>query len=214
MKSRITLALGALALTACNPINGQLKVTQTFSAHSHDNPYNCTPEDNRPVCGGPVLPDEFQVTPGTYSAGFDLSSRNAAVFSIKVGQGITRNIQLKIPNNNRVPTYSGPISLTHGESGQPFDLRGNINTRESDSAQERGWESCTYTEYHQVCGPRGCHTETISRPGQQWVEYHYHYTDTSLGVQLFRVGSSSAAATFAGERHSTDRVVDQAGVCR
>lgn len=210
----LSLLFCALALTACNPIKGQLKVTRAFSAHSDDNNNNCTPDDPRPICSEPVQPSDFEVAPGTYDASFDLSSRGSATFSIKLDRNVTRNLALTIPSNNHLPGYSGPISLSHDESGQPFDLRGNIDTKESDSAQHSDWESCTRTEYEQQCGPHGCTMVPVQVPGQQWVLFHYHYTDTHLSVQVFKPGVSAAAAGFAGERNLEEKVNDNVGYCQ
>jgi hypothetical protein len=213
MKNFVLLA-GALALTACNPIKGQLNVTQAFHAHSDQNPANCTPDDPRPDCSGPVQPADFAIAPGTYEASFDLSSRSSAVFSIKLDRWNTRNVTLQIPSNNHLPNYSGPISLSHDESGQPFDLRGNVTTQESDGPQQSGWQSCTRTEYQQQCGQQGCYTVPVQVPGQQFVRYHLHYTDTKLDVQIIPAGKSAAAATFAGERNVGEQVAEYVGYCQ
>ena len=208
MKNLVLFA-AALALSACNPIKGQLNVTQPFTALSDQS--SCTPDESGQNCGGV---DRITVAPGSYAASFDLSSRSAAVFSIKLDRWNTRNLTLRIPGNNHLPNYSGPISLSHTESGQPFDLRGDIDTKESDGPQQSGWRSCTRTEYEQRCDQHGCYSVPVQVGGQQYVRYHLHYTDSKLNVQLFSAGSSAAAAGFAGERNVAEQVNEYEGYCQ
>jgi hypothetical protein len=188
------LVFGALALlTACHPIEGQLRVTQAFHATGWS---------------------EFDVPPGTYAASFDLSSRDQAVFHVAGVDGYDRDVYLQIPNNDHLPNYSGPIALSHTESGQPFDLRGTINTKESDSARQSGWENCTYTDYDTECGEHGCHQVPVQRPGREFAVFRFHYTDTALAVRLNRAGSPAVAATFTGQRRLAEKKYESVGICR
>ena len=210
---RTLLALGFFLLTACNPIRGQLNVTKAFNAQSDDRPANCSPEDSRPDCYGPITPIRFQVPPGRFDASFEFASRDSAVFSVKMGSRETRKINLNVPKNNHLPNYSGPISLTASESGQPFDLRGAVDTKESDSERRNEWQHCTRTEWQQHCDPQGCHAVPVDVPGNQWVVYHYHYTDTSLDLGIFAPGRSEESARFSGRRNLAEKVMEQTGVC-
>ena len=201
-----------LVLTGCDPITGQLQVLKTFNA-SVDAP-TCTDTDPRPECIGPIPTPRIEA--GKYNAEFTFTSESQVTMTLKKDRWTSTQLNFNVPEGRRLPSYSGPISLSRHESGQPFDVKGVIHTVEHDSEQHSGYESCTYTVRERECDhrgrERGCRDVTRTVHGTQWVEYHYHYTDTDLALQF--LSSSSTLAKFAGERHSVDKVYDHQGECR
>ena len=198
MKKLFALGLGALLLAACDPITGQMKVSKTFVA-------------NYKGFFGNV--SQTQIKAGNYGASLDFESQTKAVLTLRSAQGEEQSMTLAIPEGAQVPRYSGPISLKGTQSGQPFDIKGEIDTDESDTGSTRTTESCSRTETRQICRRDHCETETITISGDREVEYHYHSTSTSMSLKLLNPSSKAVLATFSGTRYSSGKVYDYQGSC-
>lgn len=203
MKKVLVLAASALLAVACNPIHGQLKVSKSFNA----------------VQKGFFSNKAVKIAAGTYAAKVDFLSASKIAIKLDVGQLASQSLELNIPQGKYVATYSGPISLSSKESGQPFDVKGTIHTEESRTGSTRAVESCSRTESRTICsdGPVArerrseCRTETITISGQQEVEYHYHDTQTDLSLKIISGGQQ--VGSFVGQRNSSDKVYDYQGAC-
>lgn len=196
MKNLGMFSLLFLLMAACDPISGQLKLSRGIDVNN----------------SGLFGSYKTRVEAGSYNASVEFSSRTDLLVKVRTAQGSTK-IWLKIPEGKDVASYSGPISLKARESGQSFDLVGQIDTQESDSSTTRTTESCTYTREKQVYKDGKWVTETVSYPGTQEVEYHYHETDTSLSLQLRKPGTKERIGTFSGARNKSSKVYDYEGTC-
>src|SRR5687768_6690322 len=88
---------------------------------------------------------------GSHAAKFDYDESDRELeIKIKDASGKEQKAELKIPSNVAIPERNGSFSLSAAQSGQAFDLSGNVQTQ-VDTNHFDGTESCTYTERHERC---------------------------------------------------------------
>lgn len=204
-------ALGFLMMVGCKPISGTLSLSEEITISNESDRATCTPEDNRPSCIGPI---EDSLRAGEYSASVDFVSKTQVQIKVQTTRFTSKNVTLNIPAGKNIPNYTGPISLSSRESGQPFNIGGRIETHESDSQTYRESESCTYTRSERVCDRRGrCDYRTVTYTGRQQVEYHFHYTNVLLNLNIVKLTDNSVIGKFDGRRDETDKVYTYQGPC-
>jgi hypothetical protein len=201
-------------LMACDPIRGTLQVDRSLSVKT-GNAQNC-PAETYPCPENVKL---ATVNPGSYS--MDVDALGASTFRIYLKTDRKQlNIELDIPSGKSIPS-NGTFSLSSAESGQPFDLLGQVQTDVSQTQETRTQESCQITHTEQVCGLKpgqsgqgpvyACWTETFTREGIEDVQYYYRTTTENLQAQL--VQSGAQAAHYAGSKTSTDKIYTYKGGC-
>lgn len=196
MKNTVMYFLGAaaqLGLSACDSASGQLNVTKPLSA----------------------VVDGKSVTfaAGTYAATIEGSAnlfRKELAIDLTVNGG-EQKILLKVPSNVSVPKNDGELKLSAAQSGQPFDLDGNVATSTEDGPEQAGVESCTRTETEERCDQHGCFPVTITINGQQEVRFFYRDMIRDVSAQLSASGSPLAA--FTGRRVDTSKEYTYQGLC-
>lgn len=118
--------------------------------------------------------------------------------------------------------YDGTYWLYARESGQPVDVKIEINTKIS--LGERQWtrEYCTYQVPYQVkvChtnnnGHQQCHWETHYQTvnGEREVQYHMRYVDKEILTTYLSAGQDANAATMDLQDHEESRITDYTGRC-
>lgn len=65
--------------------------------------------------------------------------------------GEDKKIVFKIPEGTRLPSHNGVLNLTASQTGQPYDLYGEVQTDFSRSGQRSERESCSWTTYRREC---------------------------------------------------------------
>lgn len=60
-------------------------------------------------------------------------------------------ITFEIPKGTKLPAHNGTLNLTAEQTGQPYDLFGEVQTDFSRSGQRSETESCTWTTYRREC---------------------------------------------------------------
>lgn len=225
--------VGIIALSACNSVRGTIEVYKSFTytnksssemisfCRSHPTDYYCkgVDTDNETVT----------VVPGSYGATLELASASQAFLTIdyKTKSGDKTKLSFKMPNGQAFPRYQGDVSLSSAQTGQAYDMRGRVETEESDSSPTQSTESCTYTVQERVCRYENvtdrqgrthrehrCCMEPVTYPGRQDVEYYYHTTTTDFNVGLYAPSSSDLLAAFKGRSTSHDKVYTYQGICR
>lgn len=213
MKSLKLFALGLIAtsLTACDPIEGILQVTKSFSAIAGTTNNTCNGDDY--PCTNPT--ESVQIPEGSHKVKLDVVGRDTLQMRIKVGRW-EKNIELNLPRGTEIPD-TGRFSLPGRDSGQPFDLNGETLTQVSTGPEMRDRESCQVPVQEQVCGVIGnppqaaCWWETRYRQGWQDVQYYLKTTDQSLNAQIVQNGTE--AATLKGSRSSSQKIYTYRGYC-
>ena len=180
-----------LFLAGCEDLNGTLTVLKSFKANTKNGTQT--------------------ISAGTYKTSLDFK-RDRVVVALKTDSGETE-FTIKTQSNTTIPD-NGNFEVKSAESGQPFDVLGNNKTIETRSETRRGYESCQYQDLQPVCGPQGCHSEPVTRWGQQYIEYYLRTVTTDLAINLTAVGNvATSFAKFAGHSAFSEKVILQQTRC-
>jgi hypothetical protein len=175
MKNQI-LALGCLLLVGCGGLEGQLKVSQTFSLFDRKG-------------------QETVFSPGSQEVNLVYKeSKNRLTLTLNETQ---EKIEIQTPEGFTVPD-NGPFNLKAQDSGQMVDIKGEVKTTQKQSQPMREQQSCNYTAYEPVCytGPNGqtsCSTQAVNKLGWQTVEYYNIETRQVLNSDFIENGIKVAA---------------------
>ncbi len=212
MKTTRFLMAAAMAVSfvGCDDIKGTLNVQQQL-----------TLKDEK---GKLVV-----LQPGAFEAAFDLDEdENERELEIKVkdARGKKHEADLPIPTSVAIPRVAGSFVLTGSQTGQAFDLQGEIQTDERNSGPIDTTESCTYTEPVRRCWTeefvgrdgrkrreRRCEWVNETRWGMREVTYHT-VTTTVRGTAEFVDANVGVIATFQGSNSHSIRYNDYVGRCR
>ncbi len=181
---------------------------------------------------------DVPVSAGSYQATFKFKTKKKLKLILN---GEDKKIVFEIPDGTRLPSHNGTLNLTAEQTGQPYDLFGEIQTEFSRSGQHSDIESCSWTTYRRECRrvctdkaderePRDrddirrdrrdrncrrvCEDVPVTHYGHRRVVYHYEYENKQLFVELLKPASNQMVASFKGTDHSSTRVVDHSSVCR
>ncbi len=208
----IVLAFSIMGfLLGCEPIQGTLQILNPLKAIEGQTPTNCN--SYNPNCQDPKKP--ITVPVGTYKAKLDRLGKTTLLLKFKVGRQ-DKVLELNVPRGKEVPE-TGVFTLSAQESGQPFDLTAQTETVIDRTPEQREQESCQITYHETVCGVVGnppqytCWTETHYRYGWQEVVYYLKTTRQSMQSEITQAGQS--AATFEGERSSSEKIYTYKGIC-
>ncbi|MCC6278659.1 MAG: hypothetical protein IT289_12155 [Oligoflexia bacterium] len=202
MKTSIKLAFGTMALmglVACDDIKGGLDV-------------------NAPL---PLTTEKgvnLRLEPSSYPAQIKLNDDKRLIeFKIKRGDE-TVKLKVKVPYSTDLDGRSAKFDIKSVQSGQPFDLVGELYTNYSTSGKYYETESCTYGEHYRECstynGRTHCRDVSIARNGRRHVTYHYLYRVTKVSAQFLGAADQETLAVFTAEKDTTSRIVDHYGSCR
>ena len=157
------------------------------------------------------------LNPGAYSIDFKVSAKKVEI-TIPTAQNQKQNITLSIPKGLEIP-QNGPFELTSVQSGQPFDLKANVETRISESAPQRDLENCTAQRWENVCaptGPRGeitCSQRPVTYWGRRSVTFIERQYTRNLKAQWIPKGIDKAVAVSTSQNQEFERIYLQQGAC-
>lgn len=151
---------------------------------------------------------------GEHKAKLTLSGCCTLILTKNPGSFRSQSYQIELPKNTELPEENGHFELKGAHTGQSFDLLGELNTRISDGPRKRGYESCMFSDYRQVCDHRGCYTQHYWRNGYEEVEYLDRTTTTQMRVAFNSSQESESIGKFEGSDTYTERVILYRGICR
>jgi hypothetical protein len=197
MKKVIVLLGTALALMGCKPeYEGQLKVTDASLT-------------------GVVKGHKVTFPTGSYHTLLTINSKTKATLKVKAANA-SYDLVLNIPKSVQLPSESGPIRLTAAQSGQPFDIDGDLVSRTYQTEVQTGQMSCERQEPETVCwgGPHpGCATRWVTYPGWQRVQYYDVVNEKRLTADLKEAGTAHVSATLFGSNSESKRHYLYQGPC-
>lgn len=214
MKTRISaliLGLGVvLGLVGCrNSIEGTLSVQETFIGKAFQK-LPCNGESGDPC----YTEKDVQIPRGSYRAQINFNNRTE--FEVQIKTKNTNTLKFRLPSDLNIPE-NGTFTLSSGQSGQPFDLVGIVETESRRSQVFRERETCTVERWEQECyiTPQGrvCHNVLRTYPGFRDVEFYYIDTDQRIAVHLASSKEKSVFAVFNGEQTTRDRRYTYQGPC-
>lgn len=193
-------------LTSCELV-GQLKVFETITLKKGSLFF--------------VLEEDYD--PGTYKVEIE-KKRRGLELTIREGFGRDRFL---FKTDQDLPTENGSFTLSSSESGQPYDLKGDLETTVTESGTFSSTESCVYdTRWVQKCDYHSCHTHgdtqccdhhcrMVEEPiyGTQPYEYYNRYTDTKGVFKLLKPSTGRQVAKGTGEKGRTEQVRTWTGTC-
>ncbi len=219
MKVKLGLLLACLSIVACNELDGTLTLRRSI---------NVLDKKGKTVA----------LNNGSYRAEFEYDEGDREIkLEIKDAIEGKKDVEMKIrvPAGTQVPRGNGPIDLIGSEIGQNFDLHGDLQTVQTQTERQRGYESCTYSDREYICrqvcrdvggGGRGrdgrgrrecrreCGYEYVTRTGSQDVEFHYVTTQVDVRAQLVDAKNGEAVGDLAVSRSDSQKYYDYQGVCR
>jgi hypothetical protein len=200
MKSILTGALlvAAVAVVGCrSEYKGQILVHQAFTAK--------------------VSKGSNKVDAGTHDARLRIDQRNnKAVLEIsKSGRNNNPHVTFNL-RGTRLPR-NGAIRLTGAQSGQNFDVIGEIRTIEERTRTRRDYQSCETYVREQYCwrdqnGRTVCEWRTRRVMGRQEIEYYDEITTSDLSLDLVAPEQTILAEVDGHDTYSR-RVVTYEGQC-
>jgi hypothetical protein len=204
-----SLLLVGLLLMGCDDLSGTLQVSQTL-----------TLKDKK----GKAV----QIEPGVIQAKLDYDEddgKKEIELKWEDARGKNQKVKFLVPSSMNIPKNEGHFELPAAQSGQAYDLVGDITTDVRESGPIQGSESCTYTDIQRVCriireqDRRGrwheyerCHDEYVTRYGRREITYHTTTTKISGKADLVD-GARGAIATFDGANTQTVPYTDYTGPC-
>lgn len=197
MKKITILLVSAFAMMGCKPeFQGQLKVVD---------------QSLPTVVNGHTV----SFPTGIYNTVLKLNSKSKATLTVKTAK-TSYDLVLQIPSSVQIPSENGPINLTAKQSGQPFDLAGQMATNTYQTEVQSGQQSCQIQEPETVCwgGPRpGCDTRWVTRPGWQQVQYYDVVTEKSLNAEIRQTGTAHVSANLSVSNSDSQRHYLSQGPC-
>jgi len=86
---------------------------------------------------------------GQYKTSFEVTSGKKLKFTFKGND--TLEVKMKLPRNIDLPNSDGSFFFMAEETGQNYDITGNLKTDYSSSGIISGVETCSYTIYERQC---------------------------------------------------------------
>ncbi len=187
-----------LVLSSCDPFEGLFSVKKDFVVNSFENQ-------------GTV---KVRIPAGDQNVKLEFINRNQIQMKLKI-DGRTRYVTMTIPQNHNIPTENGTFKLEARDLNQTFDLTGVVATEVTESELMKGYESCTYQRYEQICNVINnqvtCYDRPVTVNGQQYVEYTNKNTDQQLKVKF--VERTTTLALFDGAKSYSERQYQYKGNC-
>lgn len=161
--------------------------------------------------------DEIVYIPaGSYPAELEFKKKDRVELDVQL-EGAEDDIRLHIPEDVHFPEYNGDIFLSSEDSGQPWDVEGEVETNTTRSDAYSARENCSYRARERICerrdGRRHCWYEYVTRYGYKEVEYYNKYTRSNIGLDLIDPASQRLLANFKGYRSDSEKVYTFQGNC-
>lgn len=188
---KLIIATTLLVLSSCVDLTGQLKVFKGFKVNS----------DNKLVT----------VNEGQYKTKLDIKKNRTKVTLENSDNKI--KFEIKTSTSNSIP-QNGMFELKSTEINQPFNIKGQVETKITKSGTKSTYESCRYQDTQTVCTPQGCVVQTIDRFGQKSIEYYDEYKDQKVDFNLTNEMSvDDVYAEFNSSTQSARRIIIREGRC-
>lgn len=172
--------------------------------------------------------ETITLTQGGHSAKIDIDQGDKEIeIKVKNAEGKTREAKVKIPAGMIIPTHSGRFAITSAQSGQDFDLKGEIDTDVDVGPSQYGTQTCTYFDRERVryeywetlpdgrkVRRSGYRWETVTRYGDREIRYHNRHTVVSGKAEFEAPLSGELLATFSGSRSWSETINEYTGPCR
>ena len=214
------LGLCVVVITGCQPIIGAFQVKhrlpiQAVRTIDVDQPGCMRGRDSQ--CQSPQRENTFaQLPPGQYPAELTLNDKDVIRLKVKNAAPFDLLLEVEIPAETTLPARTGSFTVSAIESGQIFDLRGNVDTVHSRSSTQVGWESCQRQVLHATCGygkKRSCGHHYITVYGERPVTYHYEIETKNVWLALVSADRAQELATFAGSQTHHYKIYEDIGYC-
>jgi hypothetical protein len=159
------------------------------------------------------------IAPGSYDVKVTFPDKKKARIEVKIeGKNNNPQIDLKLPSGKSFPEYDGPITLSSQESGQPYDVNGNLRSDIQRTQTVRDEETCTYYVRERECntdknGNRVCKDRDVAHTGDRPVEYYYEELTQYLDLSLERPNSNVEVAHLGGTYFNRDKIYTYQGPC-
>jgi hypothetical protein len=208
MKKLIPVLLLGMLGVACDDLQGTLSVQAPLALKTKK--------------------ETITLNPGSQSAKFDLDEGDREIeIKVKDARGKEKKGIIKYPAGMTIPKYSGTFTVTAAQSGQSFDLSGEINTDVDEGPSIDTTESCTYTKEVERCRQvpiynkegkvigheEEWYTDTQSFTGSREVRYHNKSTTVTGRTLLTEPKNGSTLATFRGSRSWSETIYEYRGEC-
>ena len=223
LTTKVFLLLPLFLATSCQPITGYLKVLSNMNIFVTETTEDCNPMGGAgtDICVEDEEPETIikakTLSPGEYRTNFSFQSKREVLLSIRTSKYDVEEISITIPEGKNIPQYAGEFELSSNESGQPWNLRGLLDTEEEDSQLTYTTESCTYTKRVWECHWNGnsqvCGWKLRTFFGHREVEYYFHYTTTNLSISYFDPSNRDLIAQFKGDRKTREKIYTYQGRC-
>ena len=189
---KLIIATTLLALSSCVDLTGQLKVFKSFKVKS----------DTQLVS----VPD------GQYKAKLDIKKNRTKVTLENSSNKF--KFEIKTSTSNTVP-QNGSFEFKSSEINQPFNVRGQVETKVSRTSTKNEYESCRYQDTQTVCTPQGCTVQTIDRVGMKTIQYYDEYKDQKVNFNIINeISVDDVFGEFNSATRSARRVIVREGRCQ
>lgn len=189
MKNLVFLITLLLVLTSCEDMTGLLKVTEKFNAITSNGRTREIPE------GQHETKLDFERDSITANINFD-----------------GREIKIVINLRNVSLPENGPFELKSGQTGQPFDIKGSVQTEITRSDLKTEKETCTYTAQEPVCDQNGCTIRNVTKTGWRDIEYFEETTNKQLQFETYN-RSNRSQSLFEGHSNTMVKRFTFQGQC-
>ena len=223
LTAKIFLLLPLFLATSCQPITGYLKVLSNMNIFVTETTEDCNPIGGAgtDICDEDEEPETIikakTLSPGEYRTDFSFRSKREVLLSIRTSKYNVEEVTVKIPEGKVIPQYAGEFQLSSSESGQPWNLRGIVDTEEEDSSLTYTTESCTYTRRVWECHWNGsnqvCNWVYRTYFGYREVEFYFHETTTNLSLNYYNSSNRALIAKFKGDRKTREKIYTYEGRC-
>jgi hypothetical protein len=200
-----------LCLVGCNELKGSLQVTQQM-----------TLKDKKGK--------EIILQPSVIEAKLEFEDKDEKGKEIDLEfkdiNGKKKEVEFVVPPGIYIPDREGSFELKSSQSGQAYDLLGEVHTDVDVAGPYNTTEYCTVSVREWVCRNvhftdregkrrhrRQCGYEYVSRSGRQDVTYRVT-TTTVNGKADIVDGARGTIATFTGSASQSVRTNDYVGTCR
>lgn len=199
MKTKlIMLAVSAFALTACKTeFTGQIQAREAIRAN--------------------VKKGQNYIPAGVSNLKLTIKNRKKAEIEVSVaGKKNNPVIPLNL-KGSQLPETSGPIVILGRNSGQPFDIRGNVVTSVERGPLRRGYESCQESVPVRRCYPHPrmpCDTGWDVVQGEREIEYYDELYNSRLNAQLINSRTQTNQGEIGATNTWSERRVVYRSYCR
>ena len=159
----------------------------------------------------------ISLNPGTYDVDIRLKRGEAYFeFALTDKNSKKQTFRFQVPNGFTLPEGSGRLFIPAYSSKQPWDLKGEVTSKQSKTDIQKDFEQCTLQRMFTQCSqgqPVRCRQIWKTFPGKRNVEFYDIVNERDLRLQITDPVSSEAQAKFSGEAIDRWRVYTYRGDC-